>query len=672
MKNLSQNIIMSLIVLIIIAVGTVLYLKPAVNTEHHQAYQQAFGKLESYYLRMSENAFKAANGTVGHYDFLQANLVKLKRYASAMEYVPEYLSEADKTKLQNQAKNITVEVDNLDTLSIEFMRVNSLLNNSKMYLPILISEYKVKEKTLHMKELLTFFEKQIMYYLNDREDASPKQILGVFNTISKNTQAISKAHLINLRTHTEIILQYHKEVNTILQKISTSPVEKEIQATNSIYQEAFQKTNELTSLLANALIGLIFALIVMVVILIINVKASNSSVDKASGELEIKLAELDKQKQVADQQVKEIKKAQAEVAQQQEESKQSNDRLTQALDEVNHLMENVAQGEFSERLAEDAFTGNLAPLRTSVHSALDILQASMKEIGEVSSKLSSGDLTSKINGQYSGELGQVKQAINGSIENLGRLMAKVSTVSHNIQHQIDAVRTDSENVSESSSRQSQTLISTMNAVDDTTAKIRSNTETTQEASRITEEQVSVLNEGSHVMDSMVSAMDDIKSSSESIVDIINLIDSIAFQTNLLALNAAVEAARAGEQGRGFAVVAGEVRNLAGKSADAAKDISSLIEDSNKKVQAGVELVNNVNSSLDNIKQKVVMLQGSVQSISEASEEQSQSAHNITLAVTEAENISSQNAQMIESTATKIREVVNAAHELDNVVRAFKL
>lgn len=672
MKSLSQKIIMSLIILIMVAVALVVFIKPTINDQHHQRYQEAFSSLENYYLRMSENAYKTAQGGVGHYDFLQANLVKLKRYANAMVFMPEFVDEATKTKLLAEAKTIIDDVEELDQIAIEFMRVNSLLNNSKMYLPILINDYKVKETTMHMKQLMTFLEKQIMMYQSGNENISEAQILQTFETISKYTTAISSPNLINLKTHILIVLEYQKTVADMLQRISESNVQNSIVEARKTYSVAYQETNNLTAMLTNILIGLVIALLVLVAILMLNVQRSNRQADQASEDLKVKLSELDQQKQLADQQVQEVQAAQKLVAQQQQESDENNAKLTKAIEQINELMDKVSNGDFSERLETAAFEGNLANLRSSVHSALDTLQASMKEIGEVSANLAQGNLTSKITGQYGGELGQVKEAINGSIENLGRLIAQVSNVSQNIQYQIGVVRSDSEAVTDSSERQSETLMLTMNAVDDTTAKIRSNTETTQEASQITKDQVQVLNDGVEVMNKMINAMDDIKSSSERIVDIINLIDSIAFQTNLLALNAAVEAARAGEQGRGFAVVAGEVRNLAGKSADAAKDISTLIDDSNKKVQAGVELVGNVNQSLDSIKQKVEMLQSSVMKISEASVDQSHSAQNITQAVSEAENISKQNAQLIRNTTSQIHQMVDAAHELDNVVQSFKL
>lgn len=654
------------------AVGAVIAIKPSINESHHQKYQEAFGKLENYYLRMSENAYKTTQGGIGHYDFLQANLVKLKRFAHAMVFVPEYLDNSTKEILITQANQIIKDVDILDQQAIEFMRVNSLLNNSKMYLPILMNEYRIKETTMHMKQLLTFLEKQLMMYQSSSENVSEAQILQTFETVSKFTTSMNEGQKINLKTHILIILEYHKAVTNILKEISESSVEKSIGVAKKTYAQGYTQTNHLTSTLTNILIGLVVALLVLVAVLMVNVQRSNKQAEAASKDLEIKLSELDQQKQLADKQIIEVQTAQEKVAQHQKISEENNTKLILAIDQINNLMNKVSHGDFSERLDETLFEGDLAKLRTSVHTALDTLQASMKEIGEVSAMLSNGDLSSKITGQYGGELEQVKQAINGSIENLAKLISQVSTVSSGIQQQISQVRSDSENVALSSNRQSETLLMTMNAVNDTTDKIKSNTQNTQQATQITSEQVAALNQGVEVMTEMVSAMDEIKHSSDRIVDIINLIDSIAFQTNLLALNAAVEAARAGEQGRGFAVVAGEVRNLAGKSADAAKDISSLIEDSNKKVQTGVDLVNNVNQSLDSIKQKVELLQNAVQSINEASIDQSHSAQNITQAVTEADNISKQNTQLIENTAQQINQMVEASLKLDKVVSSFKL
>ena len=672
MQTMSQKIVLFLIILIMFAVGSIIIIKPSINITHHDKYQTAFSKLENHYLRMSENAYKAAQGNVGHYDFIQANLVKLKRYANAMEYTPDYLDENTQTILHADVKKIIDDVEFLDQQTIEFMRINSLLNNSKMYLPILMNEYKIQEETMHMKQLLSFLEKQLMLYQSGNESVTRDQILLTFNTVSKHTTAISSPNLINLKTHILIILEYQKSVATILKNISESNVENSIQTAAKTYAKAYEETNKLTLLLTNILIGLVIALLVLVAVLVINVQRSNKQAAVASANLEIKLSELDQQKKVADKQVEDIKKAQTEVANHQKISEENSAKLVIAIEQINQLMEQVANGHFSERLDENLFQGNLIQLRSSVHSALDTLQASMKEIGEVANKLALGDLSSKIIGQYNGELGNVKNAINGSIENLARLMSQVSSVSTGIQDKIIQVRSDSQSVAESSREQSQTLISTMGAVNETAEKIQSNTQNTKQATQITSEQVEALNHGMQVMSQMVTAMDDIKHSSEKIADIISLIDSIAFQTNLLALNAAVEAARAGEQGRGFAVVAGEVRNLAGKSADAAKDISILIQASNKNVNSGVQLVSDVNMSLESIKQKVEVLQEAVQSINTASIDQSHSAQNISNAVSQAENISKQNTQMIQSTANQINDIVTSAEELDQIVRSFKL
>ena len=673
MKSLSQTINISIIVLIMLAVGVVIAIKPSINSDHHQKYQSIFTKLEIHYLRMYESVAKNTHGKIENYESLKINVTKLKQLANELKNIPAFIT--DKEELENlnsKVAQINYDVNLLDKLSKKFMSVNSKLNDSRVKLPALIHEFKVKEQTLRMKQLFAYLDRQLLLYQNGDKKIKESDILITFQTVSKFTEKMNAAQQDNMKSHIKIVLENYKKVHSLLDKIAASNIEKAITSGSAVYQKAYQTQNQLTATLTNVLIGLIFTLLISVAALIVNVKNSNNKADIASKNLEVKLSELDQQKQLADQQVQEVQEAQKLIAVHQKQSEKDNEILVLAINQIKQLMQEVADGHFSTRLNETAFTGNLSELRSSVHTALDTLQASMKEIGEVSANLSNGNLTSKITGNYGGELGQVKNAINGSIENLGQLISQVSSVSMDIQNQIDLVRSDSENVSESSVRQSETLLETMRAVDDTTAKIRSNTDTTQEANQITNEQVQVLNDGVEVMNSMVSAMDDIKHSSERIADIINLIDSIAFQTNLLALNAAVEAARAGEQGRGFAVVAGEVRSLAGKSADAAKDISTLIEDSNKKVNTGVDLVNNVNASLDHIKQKVELLQNSVKTINDASIDQSHSAQNITQAVSEAESISKHNAQMIANTTSQIHQMVKSAHELDKVVQSFRL
>ena len=672
MKNSANTLLMTLIGAIFIGVISIIAMKPNINETHHEAYINGYSKLENYFLRTSENAFKSGRGGVGHYDFLQANLVKLNRYSNALVYAPEFLDTHAKQTLLAKNNEVIKDANELDTYVLEFMRANSLLSNSRAYLPELIRIHKVSEQNMLMKQLLAYLEAQMFQFMSGNEAVKTQDIFVTLNSIKRHKQNISDSDYTILKTHINLIMEYQPKVHKILDNISSSNIEKAIKDSREFYSGEYLKVNRFIETLSNTLIGLVIAMLVLVAILMLQIRQASRKAHAASVDLEIKLNELDQQKAIADSKVIEAEAAQAQVAKQQKVTEETSQKLNVAVMAVSSLMAQVAKGNFGERLPNEGFDGDLSKLKDSVHATLDRLQAYMKEMGTVSENLAQGNLSVKIKGNYEGELNQVKTALNDSLDNLARLIREVSQASMHIQQQIIQVREDSESVEQSSTQQSQTLHSTLLAVEETTDKIRSNTQNTSKATQITDEQVAALNEGMAVMQRMVSAMDDIKESSGKIVDIINLIDSIAFQTNLLALNAAVEAARAGEQGRGFAVVAGEVRNLAGKSADAAKEISTLISNSNEKVNNGVELVNHVNHSLEQVKQKVETLQQSVNAINQASIEQSQSAQNISQAVSKAEHISQQNTQMVQRTVQQINAVSDSAQDLEQVVRAFKV
>ncbi|WP_172959646.1 methyl-accepting chemotaxis protein [Thiomicrorhabdus aquaedulcis] len=672
MKNTSNMLLLTLIAAIIIGVISIIIIKPNINANHHEAYINGYSKLENYFLRTSENAFKAGRGGVGHYDFLQANLVKLQRFSNALVYVPEFLDNQVKQVLQAKNKEVIKYANELDSDVIEFMRINSLLNNSRTYLPELIRIHKISEQTMLMKQLLTHLEAQMFQYMSGNEAIQTKDILITLGSIDKFKQNITQSDYIILKTHINLIVEYQPKVHIILEKISSSKIEDAIQESHDFYSGEYFKVNHFIETLSNTLIGLVIAMLVLVTLLMLQIRGASKKAQTASIDLASKLNELDQQKAIADSKVIEAETAQTQVAKQQKVTEENSQKLNLAIAAVSELMTQVSKGNFSERLPNERFEGDLSKLKESVHATLDRLQAYMKEMSSVSDNLAQGNLSVRIKGNYEGELNQVKEALNGSLDNLAKLIQQVAQVSTHIQQQIVTVREDSETVEQSSHQQSKTLHSTLQAVEDTTDKIKSNTQNTTKATQITDEQVIALNEGMDVMQRMVKAMDDIKESSGKIVDIINLIDSIAFQTNLLALNAAVEAARAGEQGRGFAVVAGEVRNLAGKSAEAAKEISKLISNSNDKVNNGVTLVNHVNQSLELVKQKVETLQQSVNAINHASIEQSQSAQNISQAVSQAENISQHNSQMIQRTVQQINMVSESAQDLEQVVKAFKV
>jgi len=230
----------------------------------------------------------------------------------------------------------------------------------------------------------------------------------------------------------------------------------------------------------------------------------------------------------------------------------------------------------------------------------------------------------------------------------------------------------SEEIASGAQEQASSLEETASTLEEITATVKQNSDSAQQARQLASGSKDVAEKGGQVVGTAVEAMDAINQSSKKIADIITAIDEIAFQTNLLALNAAVEAARAGEQGRGFAVVASEVRNLAQRSATAAKEIKALIQDSVKKVDTGTELVNRSGSTLQEIVTSVKRVTDIVTEIAAASREQSTGIDQVNKAVTQMDSVTQRNASQTEEMSATAQTLTEQAAQLRDLVTQFKL
>ncbi len=268
----------------------------------------------------------------------------------------------------------------------------------------------------------------------------------------------------------------------------------------------------------------------------------------------------------------------------------------------------------------------------------------------VAQNVSAGDLTSDIKVNSTDELGQLMLALRDMNGNLLRIVGNVRDGTDTIAVASREIASGNLDLSARTEQQAGALQETASAMEQLTATVKLNAENAEQANRFAESASDVAIKGGAVVARVVQTMSSINASSKKVVDIIGLIDDIAFQTNILSLNAAVEAARAGEQGRGFAVVASEVRNLAQRSASAAKEIKALINDSVGKVDAGAVLVAEAGTTMDEILSSVKRVTGIMGDITSASHEQSLGIEQINLAVAQMDQVTQQNAALVEEAA----------------------
>ncbi|MDR9888992.1 methyl-accepting chemotaxis protein II [Pseudenterobacter timonensis] len=287
-------------------------------------------------------------------------------------------------------------------------------------------------------------------------------------------------------------------------------------------------------------------------------------------------------------------------------------------------------------------------------------------------EIAAGDLTQTLTLDGRNEIGALAQSVDHMQRSLIATVTDVREGSEAIYTGTSDIAIGNNDLSSRTEQQASALEETAASMEQLTATVKQNADNARQASQLAQTASETALRGGKVVDGVVNTMHDIAGSSKKIADIISVIDGIAFQTNILALNAAVEAARAGEQGRGFAVVAGEVRNLASRSANAAKEIKTLIEDSVARVDTGSVLVESAGDTMQEIVNAITRVTDIMAEIASASDEQSRGIDQVALAVSEMDRVTQQNAALVQQSAAAAASLEDQASRLKMAVSAFRL
>ncbi len=349
-----------------------------------------------------------------------------------------------------------------------------------------------------------------------------------------------------------------------------------------------------------------------------------------------------------------------------------NDRTKEVLvlKEVDQVVSGANSGELSNRINLTEKEGAYLELSSGINNLLEVTQEFVGDVNEFLGAIAVGDLSTTIDKNYEGDFTEVKTNANSSVNKLKEVVLNIRTVANTVDTAAREINTGNLDLSQRTERAAASLEETSSSMEEMTSSVSQNADNSKEAKRLALDAREQAEKGGTVVGQAVTAMAGINESSRKISDIIGVIDDIAFQTNLLALNASVEAARAGEQGRGFAVVASEVRNLAGRSATAAKEIKDLIEDSVSRVENGAKLVNESGQTLDGIVSQVKKVTDIVSEISASSQEQADGIGLVNNAITQLDEATQQNAALVEEASAASQSSSDQAKNLLELIRFF--
>ncbi|THF52423.1 HAMP domain-containing methyl-accepting chemotaxis protein [Allorhizobium terrae] len=341
-------------------------------------------------------------------------------------------------------------------------------------------------------------------------------------------------------------------------------------------------------------------------------------------------------------------------------------------DSIGEVVAAAVTGDFSQRITRDFDFPDLNAFAASMNELVQSIDCGLSETRRIVAALNQGDLTDAMRGQFQGAFGELQQNVNNTMGVLRAIVGEVRASIDMINSGSGELRFASDDLAKRTEQQAAALEETSSALEEITNTVNTSTRRALETSRMVDVARQSTEDSASVVYDAVSAMGRIEQASGEIGKILNVIDEIAFQTNLLALNAGVEAARAGEAGKGFAVVAQEVRELAQRSAGAAKDIKSLITKSGDEVAAGVRLVTATGEALNRIRDHVVDINTQVHEIANAAKEQSHKLQEVNSAVGQMDQVTQRNAAMVEETTASTNRLADDAANLARLIGHFKL
>ncbi len=340
--------------------------------------------------------------------------------------------------------------------------------------------------------------------------------------------------------------------------------------------------------------------------------------------------------------------------------------------DANLLSAAAIEGKLATRAEASKHQGDFRKIVQGVNDTLDAVITPLNNIREVIEALGRNDMSASLKGDYRGDFLALKEAFERALEEVNSTLHQIVDAVEQVGQSAEQLRSASQNMASTSEEQSSSVEEVTSSLEETDSQVKANTDAANTANQLVMGTSQAANIGQTKMNAMTAAMSEINASAQNIGKIIKVIDEIAFQTNLLALNAAVEAARAGQHGRGFAVVAQEVRNLAGRSAKAARETAELIENSVKQVAGGVGIAKETSEALDQIVGNVVKVKDLVGEIATASAEQARGVSQISTAMNQVAKAAQEGSQQSEELASSSGELASLADRMRDSVRRFKL